>query len=152
MPHDLLNPIMALLVTGGLFGALALVIPFIAFLWTRQSEVRRDKLKDVLAFLFGKPVDPVDTLALGIFCLVAISFALSAVGAELPAILMVNILILAIPAFMYSRAATQRARELDLALPMALQQVANEMAAGATLETALKRVANTAPAPADIET
>lgn len=151
MPHELMNPVMALLVAGGLFGTLALVIPFIAFLWDRQPEARRDKLNDVLAFLFGRPVDPVDTLALGIFCLVALSFALSAVGAELPAIVMVNILILAIPAFMYSRAATQRARELDLALPMALQQVANEMAAGATLETALKRVADTAPAPADIE-
>ena len=53
--------------------------------------------------------------------------------------------------WLYYRGAGQRARELELALPLALQQVANEMAAGATLETALKKVADSAPPPADVE-
>lgn len=151
MPHDLLNPVMALLLAGGLFGVQALTIPLINHFWGRLPEARRDKLGDVLTFLMGKPCDPVDTIALGLFCWLALGFALSAIGATIPAIVMLLILLMGIPAFMYSRAASQRARELDLALPLALQQVANEMAAGATLETALKRVADTAPAPADVE-
>lgn len=151
MPHEFLNLVMALAVAAGLFGALAMVIPFLGIAWGRMPEARQDKVNDVFAFLFGKPVDAVDTVALGIFCAVALAFALSAVGATPASILMILILIAAIPAFMYSRAASQRSRELDLALPLALQQVANEMAAGATLETALKRVASTAPAPADVE-
>jgi Flp pilus assembly protein TadB len=151
MPHDVLNPVMTLAVTVGLFVALAMVIPFLGLLWERMSEARQDKTNDVLAFIFGKSVDAVDTVALGIFCAVALAFALSAIGATPMSILMILILILAIPVFLYSRAASQRARELELALPLALQQVANEMAAGATLETALKRVADTAPSPADVE-
>jgi tight adherence protein B len=42
-------------------------------------------------------------------------------------------------------------RDLELALPLALQQVANEMSSGATIQTALKNVAKSAPAPADVE-
>lgn len=151
MPHDILNPIMALFIAGGLFGLQALAIPLLSFAWARMPQARQDKLSDVLTYLMGKPSNPVDTIALGLFCALAIGFALSAIGATLPSIIMLLILLMGIPAFMYSRAASQRARELDLALPLALQQVANEMAAGATLETALKRVADTAPAPADIE-
>lgn len=151
MPHDLLNPLMALFCAAGLFGLQAMALPFLGTIWQGLPQVRRDKLADVLAYLAGKPVDPVETLALILFCALALGFGLSALGATLPAILIILILLLALPVFFYSRAASQRARELELALPLALQQVANEMAAGATLETALKRVAKTAPAPADIE-
>lgn len=151
MPHELLNPVMALLVAGGLFACQLLVIPLLNLGLNRLPAPQRDKLGDVLTYLLGKPADPVDTLALGLFCLLALSFMLSALGATIPAILIVIVLLMAIPTFFYSRAASERARELDLALPLALQQVANEMAAGATLEIALKRVADTAPPPADIE-
>ncbi len=151
MLPDLLNPIMALLCAAGLFGLQMLVIPALGFFWYRTPEARRDKVQDVLTYLVGKPTDPVDTLALILFCALALGFGLSAIGATIPAILMVLVLLMAMPLFFYARAASQRARELELALPMALQQVANEMAAGATLETALKRVTKTAPPPADIE-
>ncbi len=151
MLPDLLNPLMALFYAAGLFGMQALALPALGFVWERMPAPRREKVQDVLAYLIGKPTDPVDTLALILFCTLALGFALASVGATLPAILMLMVLLLAMPLFFYSRAASQRARELELALPMALQQVANEMAAGATLETALKRVTETAPPPADIE-
>lgn len=151
MPHEFLNPVMAALIAAGLFGVQALALPVIGVIWERMPVARRDKLSDVLTYLIGKPSDPVDTLALILFCALAIAFGLSAIGATLPAIFIVLVLLLGIPAFFYSRAASLRSRELELALPLALQQVANEMAAGATLETALKRVAKTAPTPADIE-
>lgn len=151
MLPDLLNPLMAALCALGLFGLQLLVIPTLGYFWNRLPETRRDKVQDVLTYLTGKASDPVDTLALILFCALALGFALSAIGATVPAILMITVLLFAIPLFFYSRAASQRARELELALPMALQQVANEMAAGATLEIALKRVTKTAPPPADIE-
>lgn len=151
MQPDLMNPAMAALFALGLFGLQAMAIPAIRAVWDRLPGERRDKLADVLTYVVGKPADPVDTLALILFCALAVGFALSALGATLPSILMLLVMGLALPAFFYSRAASQRARELELALPLALQQVANEMAAGATLETALKRVANSAPSPADVE-
>lgn len=151
MPLEFLNLLMALFCAAGLFGLQALALPLLGTVWDRLSQARRDSLADVLTYLVGKPTDPVETLALILFCALALGFGLSALGATLPAIAILLILLLAIPIFFYSRAASLRARELELALPLALQQVANEMAAGATLEIALKRVANTAPAPADIE-
>ena len=151
MPPDLLNLLAALVVAGGLFGLQALAVPFIEYFWRRMPETRRDQIVDVMSYLFGKPTDPVDTLALALFCTLAAGFALSAVGATLPVIFILLVLALGIPLFFYSRANSQRTRDLELALPMALQQVANEMAAGATLETALKRVAKSAPPPADVE-
>lgn len=151
MPPDILNPIVAALAAAGLFSFQMLVFPALRAIWNSLSEARRDKLSDVLAFLIGKPTDPIDTLALMMFGILALCVMLYAVGATIPTILMVVILLMGIPAFFYSNAATARTRELELALPLALQQVANEMGAGATLETALKRVAKSAPAPADVE-
>lgn len=151
MPPELLNPMMAAVFALGLFGLQVLALPAIRVAWSSLPAARQDKLRDVLEYVFGKSVEPVDTMALGLFVALAIGFGMSALGATLPSILLVIGILLAVPVFFYSRAATLRARELELALPMALQQVANEMAAGATLETALKRVAETAPPPADIE-
>ncbi len=151
MPHDAINIGAAAFCALGLFGLQLMVFPLLGLLWARLPEPRREKLSDVLNFLVGKPVDPVDTIALMIFLALALGFGLSAVGATIPTILMVIVLLSGIPAFMYSQAASKRSRELELALPLALQQVANEMGAGATLETALKRVAQSAPAPADVE-
>jgi len=151
MQPDLLNPAMAALFALGLFGAQALALPAIGLAWNALHEDRRTRLADVLAFLIGKPTDPVDTLALGLFAVLALSFGLFAVGATAPMIVMILGLLLAVPVVLYSRASSQRSRELELALPLALQQVANEMAAGATLEMALKRVTESAPPPADVE-
>jgi len=151
MQPDLLNPAMAALFALGLFGAQALALPAIGLAWNALHEDRRNRLADVLAFLIGKPTDPVDTLALGLFAVLALSFGLFALGATAPMIVMILGLLLAVPVVLYSRASSQRSRELELALPLALQQVANEMAAGATLEMALKRVTESAPPPADVE-
>lgn len=54
----------------------------------------------------------------------------------LPIIIVVGVGLVT-PVFLYSSAKLRRGRELELALPLALQQVANEMAAGATLQEAL---------------
>ena len=151
MQPDLLNPAMAALFALGLFGAQALALPAIGLGWAAMSEDRRTRLADVLTFLTGKPTDPVEALALGLFAALALSFGLFFAGATVPMIAMILGLILAVPAVLYSRAASKRSQELELALPLALQQVANEMAAGATLEMALKRVTESAPPPADVE-
>ena len=151
MPPEIVNIVMAVAAGAGLFALQILIFPALEAVWSRLEENRREKVLAVLSFTAGKPVDPVEMLALGLFVMLALSCALYAVGATLPSIFMLLVLVLASPIFLYSRAASQRSRELELALPLALQQVANEMAAGATLETALKRVAKSAPAPADIE-
>lgn len=101
--------------------------------------------------MLGPDADPVETLALLLFVCLLIGTALAFAGMTILSILMIIALVLAIPVFFYYRASGQRTRELELALPLALQQVANEMAAGATLETALKKVSKSAPAPADVE-
>ncbi|MXQ09738.1 hypothetical protein GQ651_17975 [Alphaproteobacteria bacterium GH1-50] len=151
MPHDPINLVMAAAFALGVFGLLALLLPALRLIWDAQSAERQDKVAAVLTYLLGRPSDPVDTMALFLFAAVALGAALYAAGATVPSILMILVLFIALPVFFYSRASGQRARELELSLPLALQQVANEMAAGATLETALKRVAESAPPPADIE-
>ncbi len=151
MPHEFLNLAMAGLFAIGLFAILFVSLPGISFGWSKLDEAQREKVSAVFTYLFGKDVDPVDTLALIFFGATAVAVALFLAGLTPASIVMFLALGLAIPIFMYSRAASLRARELELALPLALQQVANEMGAGATLETALKKVAETAPAPADVE-
>lgn len=146
-----LNLSMALFFGLGLFALQVLCLPGLILMWARLSAPQQDKIKDVLAFVLGPNTDPVETLALMIFVSLLIGFGLAYVGLTLPAILMVIGMFLAVPLFLYYRASSLRARELELALPLALQQIANEMAAGATLETALKKVAKSAPAPADVE-
>ncbi len=151
MPLEAINLAAAILIGAACFWLLTLCIPLLRFIWDALDDDRRDKISAVIAFVFGGETEPVDTLALLLFAAVALGFGMGALGFQLPAIIMALGLLLALPIFFYARAASQRARELEMALPLALQQVANEMAAGATLETALKRVARTAPPPADIE-
>jgi len=154
MPPDaivLLNLAMAALFGISLFGLQALCLPGLTAIWGKLSEVHQNRVSDVLKFLLGPDADPVDTLGLLIFCCLFMGVTLAFLGLTIPAILMLIGLLMAVPIFFYYRASGQRMRELELALPLALQQVANEMAAGATLETALKKVAKSAPAPADVE-
>ncbi|MEM9707646.1 MAG: type II secretion system F family protein [Pseudomonadota bacterium] len=151
MPLEAVNIGAAALAALGLFGLQAMVFPALAYLWQRLPDTRRKKLSDVLEFVIGKPTDPVEAFALILFLALALGFGLFSAGATLPAILVILLLLGGIPAFLYTSGASKRSRELELALPLALQQVANEMAAGATLESALKRVADSAPAPADVE-
>ncbi len=151
MPPDVLNIAMAAALTIGLFMLQALCLPALQIVWDKLSETNRTRVSDVLKFVLGPEAKPVETLALLIFCGLLISTTLAFLGLTIPSILMINALFLALPIFFYMRASGQRVRELELALPLALQQVANEMAAGATLETALKKVAKSAPPPADVE-
>jgi tight adherence protein B len=123
----------------------------IGWLWERLSPDLREKIAAVLAFAFGKTVSPVDALAFVLFANLAASAVLFVLGLRPTSILVLVVIGIALPVFLFQRAAGNRARELELALPLALQQVANEMAAGATLEIALKKTAATAPEPADVE-
>ena len=150
-PGPLPNLVTALLLGMALFAAQAGALKAIGWLWHRLDDDKREKISAVLIFAFGPKFAPVDTLALLLFVNLLAGSVLYAVGLKLPSIGILVLLGIALPIFLYHRAAGQRARELELALPLALQQVANEMAAGATLETALKKVASSAPAPADIE-
>ena len=150
MPPDLINLAMAAVLALGLFGLQALCLPGLSALWARLPGRYQTRINDVLRFLLGPDADPVDTLALFIFACLLTGTALAFAGLTLVSILMVIALVMAVPLFFYQRAAGQHMRELELALPLALQQVANEMAAGATLETALQKVAKSAPAPADV--
>lgn len=147
----LANALAALALGLGLFSAQIGALNGLGWIWARLDEDLRDKVSAVLAFAFGPKIAPVDTLALLLFANLLIGAVLSAAGLKLPSIFILSFTGLALPVFLYYRAAGHRARELELALPLALQQVANEMAAGATLETALKKVASSAPAPADVE-
>jgi pilus assembly protein TadC len=150
-PGPLPNLIAAAAFGLALFAALIGGLGGLALIWGRLGEETREKIAAVLVFAFGKSVEPVDTLALLLFANIALASVLFVAGLTPFSILVLLGIGLALPIFFYRRAADRRARELELALPLALQQVANEMAAGATLETALKKTAGSAPAPADIE-
>ncbi len=150
-PGPLPNLLAAVLLGGALFGGQVGLHQALGWVWVRLDDDLREKVSAVLTFAFGKNIAPVDTLALLLFANLVIGAALFAVGLKLPSIIVLVLIGMALPVFLYQRAAGQRARELELALPLALQQVANEMAAGATLETALKKVAGSAPIPADVE-
>ncbi len=150
-PSSLTNLIAALSLAAGLLIVQFLGLQAIRMGWDKLDEATSDKITAVLKFTFGDKIVPVDALALLMFVNLLIGAVLMAVGLTFLSVIILMGIGLGIPVFFYQRAATQRARELELALPLALQQVANEMAAGATLETALKKVASSAPSPADIE-
>ena len=146
LPDTTMNLAMAALIGAGLFGVQIAGRELISVVWRRLDEEKRETATNVLNFTFGDVV-PEDALALMLFAIFALSAVLTVAGITPLMILIVIFLILAVPIFLYAQASGKRSRELELALPLALQQVANEMAAGATLETALKKVAGTAPAP-----
>ena len=141
----------ALLLGLGVFAAQAALLGLLDGAWGRLGEARRATVADVLRFLFGREVDPVHSLALALFANLALAVVLSLLGLTPTLIVVLLGVAMAVPVLLYLRARGQWARELELALPLALQQVANEMSAGATLEMALKKVAKSAPAPADVE-
>lgn len=150
-PGPFLNIFGAILLGVGLFIIQTLVLRGIHWGWSFLKLELREKIAAVLEFSFGKKITAVDALALLIFANVILGAVLLFVGLTLVSVIILIAIGMGVPVFLYNRAAGQRARELELALPMALQQVSNEMAAGATLETALKKVADSAPPPADVE-
>lgn len=150
-PGPFANIAAALAFGLALFGAQIGALRAIGWGWARLSDEHREKITAVLTFAFGKNVAPVDALALLLFVNLAASAVLFVLGLRPTSILVLVGIGTALPILLFQRAAGQRARELELALPLALQQVANEMGAGATLETALKKTASSAPPPADIE-
>lgn len=150
-PGPMMNLAAALLLGAGILVGLWACRMALEGTWTSLSEDRREQITAVLVFVFGPKTEPVDALALIIFGNVALGVVLAAVGLNIGSVVLVVLIGLGMPLFFYHRASGQRSRELELALPLALQQVANEMAAGATLETALKLVGKSAPPPADIE-
>lgn len=157
MPHDLLSHpaaglAAALLIGIAVFLGLYALRLGLAALWRLQPAPRREKVDEVLRFVFGRPADPVDAIALILFFDCALAVVLAAVvGLTAPAIAILIMVLNVVPVLLFFRASGQHARELELALPLALQQVANEMAAGATLEIALRKVEASVPAPADVE-
>ncbi|RDC75289.1 hypothetical protein DLJ49_00610 [Rhodovulum sp. 12E13] len=141
----------AALVAGGIFAGIALAIRLLDRVWQGLPEMRRDRAGAVLATVFGPEMEPADAVLLVLFGNIVAVGAMIVFGVPVVFILLLVAGGLLAPVALYRMASIRRQRELDLALPLALQQVANEMGAGATLETALKKVARTAPAPADIE-
>lgn len=150
-PSPMMNLVTALLLGLAIFAALWLCRVALQAIWEGMTDDRREKITAVLMFVFGPKTEPIDALALIVFGNVALGAGLMAAGLNLGSVIFVVVVGMCMPIFLYYRADNQRSRELELALPLALQQVANEMAAGATLETALKLVADSAPPPADIE-
>ncbi len=135
----------------GAFLGIHSAILLIEALWNSLSDMARERATSVLAFVFGPDVLPTDAILVVLFGNIVSIVVLLVLG--IPLVFVIAAVCLGIfgPIVLYVRASTQHQRELELALPLALQQVANEMAAGATLETALKKVVMTAPKPADIE-
>ncbi len=146
-----LTVLAAALVAGGLFAGVALAIRLLDGLWRGLPEPRRERVGAVLATVFGPQRDPADAMLLVLFGTIVAVGTMILLG--VPAVFIVLPVAggLLAPVALFRIAAIRRQRALDLALPLALQQVANEMGAGATLETALKKVARTAPSPADVE-
>ncbi len=150
-PGSVFNILIAVLLGAGILAVQALLLRAIHGGWGALEPDLREKISAVLAFSFGKNITAVDALALLIFINAIVGAVMMFLGLTLVSVVILIVIGMGVPVFFYSRAAGQRARQLELALPLALQQVANEMAAGATLEIALKKVAASAPPPADIE-
>jgi hypothetical protein len=150
-PSPLLSLAVAGLLAVGIFCGIALAIFGLDRVWNRLDEERRDWIGAVLASVFGEGFAPEDTVLMVLFGNIVIVGALAIAGVPVVFILILVVSGITTPYALYQMASIKRQRDLELALPLALQQVANEMAAGATLETALKRVAQTAPEPADVE-
>lgn len=150
-PSPLLSLLVALLFGGGIFACIALSVMGVDVFWRRLPEERREWVGAVLQSIFGNRMAPADAVLAVVFGNIVGIGVMAMLG--VPAVFIVILVVagLLTPYVLYQRASIQRQRDLELALPLALQQVANEMGAGATLETALKRVARTAPAPADVE-
>ena len=135
----------------GIIAALVAARQGLQLFWEQLTARGRERISDVIRYVFGERFEVIDTISLILFAECALAVVLFKNGLSPGAILVLLFLAMALPYFFFRRAAGKRAQELEMALPMALQQVANEMAAGATLETALKKVAKSAPAPADVE-
>ena len=156
MPPDLIsNPAIgigaAILIGLAVFLAMAALRALLGVLWRSLPEARRDKAEEVLRFVFGRQVAPVDALSLLLFIDCALAVVLTLAGLRPPAVGILILVLMVVPVLLYFRASGRHAKELELALPLALQQVANEMAAGATPEIALRKVEKSVPAPADVE-
>lgn len=150
-PSGLLTLLVAVLLAGGIVAGVALAIALLDRVWKGLPEARRERIGAVLATVFGPDMAPADAVLLVAFGNIVAVGAMILLGVPLVFVLLLVAGGLLAPVALFQMAAIRRQRHLDLALPLALQQVANEMGAGATLETALKKVASTAPAPADVE-
>lgn len=151
LPESVSSLVVATLFAGGILAAFFSARSALDSVWDKLNPDWKDRVTQVIRYVFGERITPADALAMVIFAECSLAGLLFWWGLSAVAILIAVGLAVAFPVFMYRRASVKRGHELELALPMALQQVANEMAAGATLETALKKVAKTAPAPADVE-
>lgn len=147
---DLSLPVSAAIAVGA-FGAMAAFWAASERLVLALPEKYRERAEDVCRFLFAGKLQPAEAFAFVVIAECVLAVVMITFGLSAQAVAIALVVIAALPAFAYYRAQNQRAKDLELALPMALQQVANEMAAGATIETALKKVTETAPKPADIE-
>ena len=150
-PTPILTIVIALIVAGGIFAFIAMAILILDRVWEGLPEDQQEWIGAILQNVLGDKLSPADAV------LVVLFGNIVAVGVMLAFGVPVVFIVLAVaggilaPYSAYQLSSIKRQRELDLALPLALQQVANEMGAGATLETALKKVTQTAPEPADVE-
>jgi Flp pilus assembly protein TadB len=150
-PSPLLNLLAALLFGGGVFACIVLSVMAVDHFWRRLPEERQEWVGGVLRSIFGDRMAPSDAVLAVVFGNIVAIGAMVMLGVPAVFVILLVAAGLLAPYILYQRASIRRKRDLELALPLALQQVANEMGAGATLETALKRVAMTAPSPADVE-
>jgi Flp pilus assembly protein TadB len=154
MPLDPSAPLTlaaASLLACGIVAGIAFAIRLLDRAWAGLPEARRDWTGAVLATVFGPDMEAADAVLVVLFGNIVAVGVMVVLG--VPAVFVILAVAggLLAPVALYQMGSIRHQRELDLALPLALQQVANEMGAGATLETALGRVARTAPAPADVE-
>ena len=129
MPPDLIsNPATgigaAVLIGLAVFLGMAALRAALGLLWRSLAEARRDKAQEVLRFVFGRQVAPVDALSMLLFVDCALAVVLTLAGLRPPAVGIVIVVLMVVPVLLYFCASGRHAKELELALPLALQQVA----------------------------
>ena len=150
-PSPILTLLVALIIAGGIFSFIALSILILDRVWDGLPEDQQDWIGAILENVLGDKLSPADAVLVVLVGNIVAVGLMFTFGVPVVFILLAVVGGLLAPYSAYQLQSIKRQRELDLALPLALQQVANEMGAGATLETALKKVTQTAPEPADVE-
>lgn len=121
----------AYLLLGGLFG----------------SDARRAELADLLKLDQARTASP-DRLAAAVALILLATVALGVQFDALPAAAIALVMLVLSGQAVANRIEGERARQLELTLPTALQQIANEMASTGSLDQALEAVSATTPSPA----
>ncbi|MFK8035891.1 MAG: type II secretion system F family protein [Hyphomicrobiales bacterium] len=143
--------LMSLFVFGGVLCAVWLLNNVFDAISNDLPETFKESMDNSGQYIFGGRLGYSQIFSLSMTAGIILSVVIFLRGGSIftgPFILM---LALGLPILLINQGDRKYRKALELVLPAALQQVANEMSSGRSLEKALEEVTESAPKPADIE-